>query len=310
MIYEAKQAPTRECHASTLAQTESGLIAAWFGGEYEKHTSVGIWSSLHRDGRWQSPREIANGAMPGGEREPCWNPVLFQPANAPLMLFYKVGHSIAKWRTCLRTSTDEGITWSAPTTLTDPVMGPVKNKPIQLKDGSILYGGSDEPTWQSWQVYFSRSDDRGQSWSRVGPCNNLADYQAIQPTLLVHNDNIVALCRTRQNHIAALSSTDQGLTWQTMSPTTLPNPNSGIDAVTLQDGRHLLVYNHTNEGRTPLNVAISEDLQQWQVIETLENVAGEYSYPAVIQANDGLVHITYTWNRTLIQHKTIDPTSA
>jgi predicted neuraminidase len=86
------------------------------------------------------------------------------------------------------------------------------------------------------------------------------------------------------------------------SPSNLPNPNSGIDAVGLQDGRIVLVYNHTERGRTPLNVAVSKDGSVWNSFLVLENEPGEFSYPAVIQTSDGNIHVTYTWNRKRIKH--------
>src|SRR5690606_20125662 len=96
-----------------------------------------------------------------------------------------------------------------------------------------------------------------------------------------------------------------------MTPTGLPNPSSGTDAVTLADGRQLLVYNHNPnyKGRSPLNVAISSDGEQWQAALVLEDDDGPngYSYPAVIQSSDGLVHITYTWRRERIKHVVLDP---
>jgi predicted neuraminidase len=93
-----------------------------------------------------------------------------------------------------------------------------------------------------------------------------------------------------------------------MTLTSLPNPNSGTDAITLKDGRQLLVYNHTARGRTPLNVAISEDDgKTWKAAAILEAEPGEYSYPAVIQTTDGRVHITYTWKRERVKHVVLDP---
>ena len=92
-----------------------------------------------------------------------------------------------------------------------------------------------------------------------------------------------------------------------MKATALPNPSSGIDAVMLRDGRALLVYNHTEKGRSPLNIATSPDGKRWGSPLVLEDQPGEYSYPAVIQSADGLVHITYTWRRTRIKHVVIDP---
>jgi predicted neuraminidase len=81
------------------------------------------------------------------------------------------------------------------------------------------------------------------------------------------------------------------------------NPNSGIDAVTLKDGRHVIVYNPVKKGRSPISVAISSDGKTWKDVATLENEPGEeFSYPAVIQTNDGKIHITYTWKRKRIKH--------
>ena len=56
-----------------------------------------------------------------------------------------------------------------------------------------------------------------------------------------------------------------------------------------------------------LNAAVSTDGKQWQAALVLENSPGEYSYPAVIQTRDGLVHITYTWKRERIKHVVVDP---
>jgi predicted neuraminidase len=92
-----------------------------------------------------------------------------------------------------------------------------------------------------------------------------------------------------------------------LSLTALPNPNSGTDAVTLKDGRHLLIYNHTALGRSPLNLALSTDGKVWQAALVLENEPGEFSYPAIVQTRDGLVHAVYTWKRKRIRHVVIDP---
>jgi predicted neuraminidase len=101
-------------------------------------------------------------------------------------------------------------------------------------------------------------------------------------------------------------SVDAGRTWTKLELTDLPHPGSGVDGVTLADGRHLLVYNHTVRGRTPLNVALSKDGKKWDSAVVLEDTPGEYSYPAVIQTPDGLVHITYTWKRQRVKHVTLD----
>jgi predicted neuraminidase len=88
----------------------------------------------------------------------------------------------------------------------------------------------------------------------------------------------------------------------------LPNPNSGTDAMTLRDGRHLLVYNPVRLGRSPLCVAVSKDGRAWQAAAILDKELGdEFSYPACIQTADGMVHITYTWKRVKVKHVVLDP---
>ena len=125
-LYE--KAPFPECHASTIAETKTGLVAAWFGGTAEKHPDVGIWISRHDGKAWSAPVEVANGVESAEKRYPCWNPVLFQMPPAapapgapnteakpgPLLLFYKVGPSPSTWWGMLTRSTDDGQTWSTP----------------------------------------------------------------------------------------------------------------------------------------------------------------------------------------------------
>ncbi len=308
-IYET--APFPSCHASTIAEGPGGLVAAWFGGTREGHPDVGIWVSRHIDGRWTEPVEVANGVqyerMDGSlHRYPCWNPVVFQPKTGPLMLFYKAGPNPRGWWGMLATSDDGGRTWLQPRRLPEQIDGPVKNKPVQLPDGTILAGSSTE--YEGWRVHFERTADLGRTWQRTGPVNDGKDLSAIQPSILfLGREKLMALGRTRQGNVFQITSDDFGRTWGPMTTTALPNPNAGTDALTLADGRHLIVYNHTPKGRSPLNVAVSKDAATWQAALVLEDEPGEYSYPAVIQAADGLVHITYTWRRQRIKHAVVDP---
>jgi len=300
-----EKAPFRECHASTLAETRYGLIAAWFGGAEEKADDVGIWVSRNEGAGWTPVIEVANGIQNDNLRYPCWNPVLFQPGEGPLMLFYKVGPDPRTWWGMFITSTDGGKTWSDPARLPGDFVGPIKNKPVQLADGAILCPSSTEHS--GWKIHLERTRDLGQSWELIGPLNDGRRFGAIQPAILSYaSGKMQLLCRSRQNVITECWSADGGETWSEMQASCLPNPNSGIDAVSLRDGRALLVYNHTPRGRSPLNVAISNDGRTWQAALVLEDQPGEYSYPAVIQSADGFVHITYTYKREKIRHVVVD----
>jgi predicted neuraminidase len=305
-------APFPSVHASTIAETPQGMVAAWFGGTREGAPDVGIWVSRHVKGAWTAPVEVANGVMPDGTRHPCWNPVLFEMPDRSLALFYKVGPDPRNWWGVVRTSRDAGVTWDAARRLPDGILGPIKNKPVRLADGTILSPASTESNDKPslWRVHFERSSDEGRTWSIVRPAlaANAKELHGIQPSILVHaGGRLQAVGRTRSARVFETWSEDGGKTWTPLGLTALPNPSSGTDATTLRDGRHLIVYNHTEKGRSPLNVAVSKNGTSWDAALVLESEPGEYSYPAIMQASDGKVHITYTWKRQRIRHVIVDP---
>lgn len=299
--------PVPSCHATTIVEAkDKSLVSAWFAGTKESAPDVCIWSARNVDGKWTAPIKVAEGTP-----HPCWNPVLFQPREGPLLLFYKVGPSPSKWWGMLKTSTNSGKTWSKATKLPDGILGPIKNKPVQLTDGSILCGSSAEGLTPapSWQIHFERSADNGKTWQLIRVLQNEAGPPSIQPSILfLGGDKLMSLGRTKSAKVFSTTSDDNGLTWSQPTLLDLPNPNSGTDAVTLKDGRHLLIYNHTAKGRSPLNIAVSNDGKTWSAALVLEDEPKmEFSYPAIIQTSDGLVHATYTWKRKLVRHAVIDP---
>jgi predicted neuraminidase len=311
-IYD--KAPYPECHAATIAETPKGLIASWFGGTKERNPDVCIWVSRFVNGKWTEGINVANGIQNDTLRYACWNPVLYQVPGSKLLLFYKIGPSPAKWKGYMKTSDDGGISWSAQTALPDGFLGPIKNKPVLLKDGTLLSPVSTEG--KAWQVHFEASHDFGKTWTMIGPISDGKELKAIQPSILIHKDGrLQVLCRSQNRAILTAWSKDKGQTWSPLERTTLPNNNSGTDAVTLKDGRQLLVYNHVlppgtlaKGARTPLNVAVSKDGVNWYAAAILEDSPiSQYSYPSVIQSADGLVHVVYTWRRQKIKHVVIDP---
>ena len=309
-IFEKNPVPS--CHATTIVEAKDGaLVAAWFAGEAEGKPDVSIWMARQVDGKWSAPVKVAEGTQPDGKRFPCWNPVLFQPKEGPLQLYYKIGPNPVEWWGMLRLSEDNGKTWGEARRLPEGILGPIKNKPVQLKDGTILSGSSAEgfKVGPSWQIHFERSRDNGATWEKIAveqPANGPA---SIQPSILFLKDGgLMAIGRTKNAKLFFTVSNDQGTTWSKVDLTDLPNPNSGTDAVTLKDGRHLLIYNHTAKGRSPLNLAVSKDDITREAALVLEDEPkAEFSYPAIIQTSDGLVHVTYTWKRKLVKHVVIDP---
>jgi predicted neuraminidase len=336
-IYD--RGPYPQVHASTVVETTSGqLLAAWFGGTEEGHPDVSIWVARHENGRlngrWSPAVKVADGVQDPAKRHPTWNPVLFQPRDGPLMLFYKVGPSPREWWGMVMSSSDDGRTWSAPRRLPEGILGPIKNKPVQLADGTIVAGSSTEAVdTDAWRVHVERSRDLGKTWERVGPLGD-GGFNAIQPGILRHADGrLQLLCRSKEMHVPTSWSSDGGRSWTPLAASGLYAVNSGGDALTLQDGRHVLVYNPRDQpggapanyrpdtltgiadapsgprARWPLVVSVSRDGVAWKQALTLEDapLRHGYAYPAVIQTRDGRIHITYTFDRQKIKHVVIDP---
>jgi predicted neuraminidase len=298
--------PTPACHASTLVEAEPGVIlAAWFGGKGEGAADVKIYLARFDGKSWGPPEVVAE-----EQGQPCWNPVLFLSRKKTLFLWYKAGPRPTEWTGFVRRSTDAGKTWSKPEMLPAGLLGPVRCKPIQRANGTILAGSSVE-SYRAWAGWVDLSDDDGATWRRRGP---LAvpnkPYGLIQPTLFETKDGkgVVALLRSRGlAAICRADSADGGETWGPAAPTNLPNPNSGIDVVRASDGALYLIYNHSKAFRTPLNLARSaDDGASWKPVQAFEEGIGEFSYPAIIQGSDGRLHATYTWNRTHIKYQSVE----
>jgi predicted neuraminidase len=312
-IYEKATFPS--VHSATIAETPTGLVTAFFGGTKERNPDVEIYVSRLEYGKWTVPQSVANGIQTDTLRLPTWNPVLYQIPNGDLLLFYKIGPKPSEWWGMLKISKDGGRTWSAAEKLPNNQIGPVKNKPVLLSNGLLFAPSSTEA--KGWKVHFEVSADFGKTWKTIGPLNAGKDsINAIQPSILDHgNGKLQIIARTRNRALSTAWSYDNGTTWTALEKTNLPNNNSGTDAVTMQNGKHVLVYNHVlppgdlaKGPRTPLNVSVSKDGKTWFATLILEDSPiSQYSYPAVIQTKDGLLHFVYTWRRERIKHIVVDP---
>lgn len=303
-------APFKQCHASTMVEISGGrLLVSCFGGSAESNPDVDIWLSTIDDNGVSEPVNVANGIINDSLRYPTWNPVLFQEKEGKVFLFYKVGPNPREWWGMVKTSDDEGMTWSEAQKLPDGILGPIKNKPVQLADGTILSPSSVEESTERWKVHIEKSSDGGQTWQYI-PVDTNSEFDVIQPSILFYPKNrLQILCRSKQGNVIQAWSSDGGNSWGKLTKTKLLNPNSGTDAVTLKDGTQLIVYNPDVpgqdwfNGRSKLHVAVSTNGKKWRDVAVLENGdKEEFSYPAVLQTRDGLVHITYTYDRKNIKH--------
>jgi predicted neuraminidase len=167
-------------------------------------------------------------------------------------------------------------------------------KPTVLRSGRILLPLYSDTFSVSLMAL---SDDGGQSWFASRP---LAGYGNIQPAVLQRtNGTLVAYMRENGpiDHIRVSESTDDGISWGPVGFTEFPNPGSGLDALRLQDGQWLLIYNDTAHGRRQLAVSISDDEgKSWKWTRHLEKQKqGSFHYPAIIQSCDGTLHAVYSY---------------
>lgn len=322
----------RDNHASTVVELKNGdVLVAWFGGSREGAQEVKIYGArLHR-GKWSRPVVLAS-----ADGVACWNPALFHTKDGRLWLYYKYGTHPSTWKGARKWSGDEGRTWSEVEYLPDGILGPIKDKPLVLADGTIVSGSSVENG--KWNVWIERSTDNGKTWTKFGPITVSASedvpsaaalaaaqmkqappvdgvhtkvYPPSKTTVGIIQPSVVwmggkhlrffARSRTRAAQIAVADSWDDGKTWTQAHFIGLPNPNSGIDAVRLKDGRIVLAFNDSYNERTPLNLAVSRDGEHFRMFRTLDDGPGQYSYPAIVQARNGDLMITYSWRRQSIK---------
>ena len=298
-IYET--APFPSCHASTVLETKDGLLAAWFGGTQERNPDVCIYCSRYNGSSWSEPVLVADGIQSESLRYPCWNPVLFRQSNGTIAMFYKVGPSPEEWWGEYKISLDDGATWGNRVKLADGMLGPIKNKPLQLPNERVLYPTSKEYSLNNWKVFIESSEQDFSDW-RIQTVDN-GEFNAIQPTLFYLNGKLEMYCRTQEGTIAKATSTDLGKSWSALSGTTLPNNNSGLDGIVLDNGLRLIVCNPITGDRNRLSVMGSLDGEHWKEMLVLENqLSGEFSYPATIRRSDGTMEVTYTYKREKIKH--------
>jgi predicted neuraminidase len=161
--------------------------------------------------------------------------------------------------------------------------------PLTLKDGRFALPLSGE-TNEGRGSYLLFLDAGGKTWTPGGFVNG-----GSQPTVIQRDDGTLLSLLRQDPRIPMATSSDGGQTWSEATPTGLKNPGSGIAMTKLKSGRIVLIFNDTDQSdRYPLSIIQStDDGKTWEEQRTLEADWGEFSYPSIIQADDGMVHVSY-----------------
>lgn len=294
--------PTPSCHASSIVKFKNKFYTTWFGGTGESKPDVTIWLATSFDGvEWSVPKdmsEIKNIAH--------WNPVLFAK-DETIYLYYKIGLHPDDWTTYVRESND-GENWS-----TEKIMiegdklgrGPVKNKPIELSNGSVLAPASIEYKNGLTDCFVDISKDM-KNWKRGKNVHSRLFVEKIQPALVESEKGVVRMyIRTNRGRIYESISKNYGEKFGKAKPIGLLNNNSGLDVAINSKGVIGLIHNPNGENwgeRSPLIIAFPFDKgKTWTKKVTIESEPGEYSYPAIIADGESF-RMTYTYNRSLIRY--------
>jgi predicted neuraminidase len=307
-------------HASSIVLLGDGSLAgAWFAGSYEAEPDVSIYFARRSaDGKWSPARRIS---VETGVAH--WNPVLALTKSGSLILFYKLGCKIETWQTMVRVSRDFGTSWGPARELVPGDRGgrgPVRNKILLRRDGAWVAGASLEKG-SSWTAFSDVSTDEGQTWKRsqdicirTEPSSSayssagmvavsLQSVQGrgiIQPTLWEDTRGVHMLLRSTEGWVYRCDSSDGGFSWNEPYPTAIPNNNSAIDVVRLNDGSLVLAHNPVSgnwAARSPLVLSVSPDGgEHWEQTLALDSGQGEFSYPCIIASGEGL-YVSWTHNR-------------
>jgi len=313
------------CKTGSLVQVDSDtVLAAWYGGSAHipnVHDSeeTNLWIGRLKQGVWSKPECIFQ-----EKGYHVWNPVFLKTATKLYLFFRKFQAKVAEpspvrtnreFHYCYMVSDTNGTSWSLPQELPDSITGPTKALPHILEDGSWVI-----PSSKNDACFIERSFDDGTTFTRLGPfVREDGSSSLTEPCLVRKKDQtFTVFFRNREmnpaNRFVMTASFDPKT--QTSSPvtaTTIPNPDSGIDCCRLRDGRWLLAVNPSFEKRSPLSLYASDDEgKTWKEVLKVEEGTEAYSQPAVLQAEDGMVHLMYAaWEasgRKNIKHIYVDPT--
>lgn len=315
---EIKTGPYK--HPARIEELANGdLYLVYYGGDGEYANRTAVYASRRPRGsqRWTTPSPIAQDPF-----RSLGNAVVWQSPTGRVWLFYVVRHG-ATWSTSriqAKISDDQAHTWSDAFPLVDQDGMMVCNRPLLLQNGNWLLpiyhetGHDTEFTGFDSTSLFLRHDPQKGQWQKTGPIRSRTG--SIQAAAVeIAPGHLIAYSRRCGNYdpttngwIVRAESHDHGATWTEGTNSAFPNPNAAIDFIRLQSGHLLLTYNDSMNDRTPLTLALSEDLDRsYPHRRNIAEGPFDYAYPLTVQGRDGRIHVIFTSHeRTTINHAVVD----
>eukprot|EP00898_Chlorokybus_atmophyticus_P004410 jgi/Chlat1/4970/Chrsp32S04927 len=308
-----EEQPGRQTHASNLLviDAQGTLLACWFSG-VEGSDDVSIVVSRlepgmeHVDQKWSAP--VSASHAPGRSAQ---NPVMWldeMEGESGRRRVHLLHTSQLAWQgqgtSDVRhvVSSDGGLTWSEPQIVFTEKGAFTKNQLVWSDDGELLLPMYYTPG--GYEDYASHYCVLKQWVLTAG--DMLAQPSVVKPSPGTSDTVLVSFFRSRRSDfIYRSTSTDKGRTWTKAEKTVLPNNNSGIQALRLLSGALVMIFNNARNARKPASIALSyDDGITWPHVRDLEDgiYGGEFSYPSVVQTEDGYIHVSYTYKRETIKY--------
>jgi len=307
---------TNEAHSASIAITDGKPVAVWYGGTEEGHRDVAIFSSSF-DRKWSSPLVIADRYSTeqalGRYIRKVGNPNLYSWPDGRLGLYY-VSVSIGGWAASsinYMESIDQGVQWTSPIRLvTSPFLNIstlVRTKGLPLSDGGVQL-----PVYHEFLGKFSETLTLSSDLTVMDKVRISRGKYSLQPAITnLDESSAIGLLRYSGDppgRVLSVFSEDSGAHWSTPVRTELPNPDSAVSIINLENGYLLLALNDLEDGRHRLSLAMGS-ADEWTIVKVLEEETAtnldheyEYSYPSMTIDPDGFIHLVYTWNQKRIKH--------
>ena len=303
--------PTPSAHASSVALMPDGaLLVAWFGGTREGADDVAIQMARVKDGRvqdsWISLTCQQLEGLTHRVIRTLGNPVVSVDANGRVRM-HVVSVSYGGWAGSSVNqllSEDGGKSWSEARRL---ILSPlcnlstlVRNQVVTMEDGTIGLPAYHE-LLHKWGMWVRLTTD-----GRVLQCDRMPSNvgELLQPAVVATSATDALAVLRNTNHaqpvIGRSATADGGQTWSLKTPLDIPNPNASVSMIRLLDGSLLIAANPLANGRNVLQLFRSRDGgASWTASRTIErsDISSEFSYPSFAQSADGMILLSYTWQR-------------
>jgi predicted neuraminidase len=274
-----------QAHAANLMVLHDGVLACvWFGGSMEGKSDISIYMSTldSQSDSWSTPVQLSNDKERSEQ-----NPILFPAPNGDLWLLHTAQESGNQDTAIIRRriSQDNGKSWSSTESIEGLPLGTFVRHPIHIhSDGAWLLPVFDCKILpgEKWDGSFDesavlRSVDQGKSWKRIAIPNSVGCvHMSIVPAT---NNRLLGFFRSRwADFIYTTESIDGGLSWSSPVPTVLPNNNSSIQALRLQDGRLAMIFNESS--------SLNATERRASLYDELEDSGGANEHPQAASSGD------------------------